>query len=251
MGSLNEAITLARRIGEGKTGTLNIGYGSLTLLHSLFRAAIKEYHENFPEVTLSLFEIATSAQPKALAERKIHAGFMHFGPQTEVLDKRNRQDVLAQEQTVLDWVLIQSGGLGVVMPIDHPLARRKSLALFELSNENYIVVPRSSSSPGYGPLFTLCQQAGFQPKIVQEVSSVASQLNLISVGMGIGLAVIGKNFSYPTSTAVVPLKAVDYETNFVFGWVQGQTDPALEQMINIVKALAKLQSGVPVQNSKS
>ena len=69
MKDLNEALLLAGLVGQGKTGTLNIGYGTLTLLHKLFRATIKRYCELYPDVTLSLFEMSTTDQPKALAEQ--------------------------------------------------------------------------------------------------------------------------------------------------------------------------------------
>jgi DNA-binding transcriptional LysR family regulator len=239
MNDLNEALTMTKRVGEGKVGNLNIGYGSLTLLHSLFRDAIKQFNQSYPEVTLSLLEMATSEQPKALAEGRIHAGFMHFGPRSAMLrKKRSDGGVLAQDETVMDWLHIQQGGLGVVVPREHRLASRKALTLGELAEERFVVVPRSSSSPGYGPLYILCQNAGFEPNIVQEVSSIASQLNLISVGIGIGLAVIGKNFTYPSNIAIIPLREVSYTTSFVFGWVKGQAHPALDRMIEIVRTLA-------------
>lgn len=241
MDDLGAALAMTKRVGEGKSGMLNIAYGSLTLLHTLFRAAVKKFHEDYPEVTLSLIEMATSEQPKALAEGKIHAGFMHFGPRPALLRKKRGDNATAQDQTVLDWCQIQTGALGAVVPRDHPLAGRKSVALAELAKEEFVVVPRSSSSPGYGPLYTLCQKAGFEPRIVQEVSSIASQLNLISVGMGIGLSSMGKNFVYPASLAVVPLEDINYATRFVFGWLKGPRDPALERMIDIVKTLAKEQ----------
>jgi len=241
MSDLGDALTLTKRVGQGKSGTLNIGYGSLTLLHSLFRAAVKQFHEMYPDVTLSLLEMPTSDQPRALAEGRIHGGFMHFGPKPAVLRKRRGSGPLPQDDTVLDWVKIQTGRLALVVPNDHPLARKKSVVLAELANEPFVVIPVSSSSPGYGPLYTLCQKAGFEPKIVQEVSSIASQLNLISVGMGIGLAITGKNFTYPSSLTVVPLDEVTYTTTFAFGWVKGECDPAMERMIEIVRNLANDQ----------
>lgn len=236
---LDEALSLARRVGQGKSGTLNIGYGSLTLLHSLFRAAIKRFSEEYPDVSLSLIEIPSSEQPKALAAGRLHGGFMHFGPGPGPLRKRRGESVIAQDQSVLDWVRIQSGTLGVAMPIDHRLAARKSVTLAELAPERFVVVPRSSSSPGYGPLYALCQKAGYEPRIVQEVRSIAAQINLVSVGMGVGLVVMGAGFEYPHSLAVVPLDEVSYATSFVFGWVRGERDPALDRMIEIVKALAR------------
>lgn len=238
MNDLGDALAMTKRVGQGKSGTLTIAYGSLTLLHSIFRASVKQFHEVYPDVTLSLLELPTSEHARALAEGRINAGFMHFGPKPAVLRKRRAGGVMPQEDTVLDWVKIQNGSLGLVVPHDHHLAKRKSVKLAELAPEAFVVVPVSASSPGYGPLYSLCQKAGFEPKIVQEVSSVSSQLNLISVGMGIGLAVTGKNFIYPSSLAVVPLDEVSYQTTFAFGWVKGACDPVLERMIDIVKEQA-------------
>jgi len=77
------------------------------------------------------------------------------------------------------------------------------------------------------------------PGIVQEVGTVASLLNLVSVGMGVGFTVIGKDFIYPKNLVVVPLRGVRYATSFVLGWVKGRTDPVQERLIEIVKELAK------------
>ena len=238
MVDLDDSFAAVKRVGDGKKGTLNIGYGSLTLLHSIFRETVKQFNQSYPEVALALIELPTSDQPKALAEGRIHAGFMHFGPRSALLRAKSREGVLAQDKTVLEWVRIQNGGLGVVVPNDHPFAKRQMLTLPELARERFIVVPRSSSSPGYGPLYALCQKAGFEPNIVQEVVTISSQLNLISVGMGIGLAVTGKNFTYPSGLTVVRLHEVNYTTSFVFGWVKGQTNPVLDRMTEIVKTLA-------------
>jgi DNA-binding transcriptional LysR family regulator len=239
MAQLNDALVLAKRVGEGKSGSLKIGYGSLTLLHPLFRAAIKKYREAYPDVSLSLYEVPTTFQPRALADGKIDAGFMHFGPGRSALRKPRGDDVNGQDTTVLDWFRIQTGKLGVAVANDHVLATRSSLTIADLAEEQFVVVPNSSSSPGYGPLFALCKKAGYEPKVVQEVSTVSGQLNLISVGMGVGLAVVGRDFNYPTNVSVVPLSDVKDTTSFVFAWVKGQMDPGLERMLEIVKALAK------------
>ena len=239
---LNAAFAVAKRVGQGQRGTLSIGYGSLTLLHPLFRAAVKQFRESYPDVTLSLVEAASGDQPKALAAGRIQAGFMHFGPRAAVLRKQRSGETLAQDQTVLDWFRIQNCGLGVALPSDHRLARRKSIGLAELASEQFIVVPGSSRSPAFGLPHDLCQKAGFEPQIVQEVSTVTSQLNLVSVGMGIALMPTGRHFLYPASVTVVPLEDVVYSTAFIFGWVKGKRTPTLDRMIEIVEALSNKQS---------
>ncbi|MCC7079817.1 MAG: LysR family transcriptional regulator [Burkholderiales bacterium] len=235
--NLNEALALAKRVGQGKTGSLNIGYGSQTLINSIFRAAVKQFRETYPDVTLSLLEMSSNEHPRALAEGRIHGGFMHFGPGRTIHNRRGDGEI-AQGETLLDWIRIQTGGLGVAVPNDHRVARMKAVTLADLAQERFVLVPRSSVSPGHGPLHALCQKAGFEPQIAQEVHTTTSQLNLVSVGMGVGLVVTGRNFTYPAGVSVIPLDDVKYTTTFVFAWVKGQKDPALERMIGIIEDLA-------------
>jgi DNA-binding transcriptional LysR family regulator len=209
-------------------------------MHPLFRAAVKQFRQSYPDVTLTLVEAASGDQPKALAAGRIQAGFMHFGPRAAVLRKRRSGE--AQDEAVLDWFRIQNFGLGVAVPSDHPLAQRKNVELAELAPEQFIVVPGASRSPAFGVVHALCQKAGFEPQIVQEVSTVTSQMNLVSVGMGIALVPTGRGFHYPSGVTVLPLEHVNYSTTFIFGWVKGKKTPALERMIDIVQALAQKQA---------
>ena len=140
MAELNDALATARHVGHGTTGRLSVGYGSLTLLHSLFRAAIKEFRDIYPDVSLSLVEMPTADQPKALAEGKIQAGFMHFGPDSALIHKKKGDLLRGQDAIVLDWFRIQHGGLGVVVPCEHRLEQRKSVSLAELAGERFVVV---------------------------------------------------------------------------------------------------------------
>jgi len=238
MGELSQAITLTRDVGAGRTGMLNIGYGSLTLLHPLFRAAVKAFNEQLPDVKLSLLEIPSSQQVKALVEGRIHAGFMHFSNLAGDHKKRKFKDETTDKDgTVLDNLKIQTEGLGLVVPKEHALGQRKSVSLSELVHERWVVIPHSTVSPGYGPLYTICQQAGFEPRIVQEVNSITTLLNLVSVGVGIGLVVTGKGFSFPSNLSVLQIEDVSFPSTFALCWIHGRMEPTLARFIDVVRAL--------------
>lgn len=237
MKDLDVALAMVKRVGNGNSGSLKIGYGSLTLLNSLFRDSIKLFRETYPDVHLTLIEMSTTDQRRALADGRIDAGFMHFGPSRVLSRKKPSISVAAQDETVLDWFKIQTGTMGVAMANDHPLAQKKSVTLTNLASERFVVVPNSSASPGFGPLYTLCQKAGFEPTVFQEVQTISTQLNLISVGMGVGLVVTGKGFAYPSSLSVIPLADVEYPTTFILGWVKGKKQPTLDRMLEVIKLL--------------
>lgn len=240
MHTLTDAFAAAKKISEGKSGNLSVGYGTLTLHNRLFRASIKRFKETHPDVDLKLVEISTQDQPKALAEGKIHAGFMHFGGVPSAAKRKPRKALVpVEDESVLEWHTIETGSLGVVMDEGHPLAKRPHLLLRELAQEKFIVVPHSSATPGYGMLYSVCREAGFEPTVIQEVHSISSMLNLISVGMGIGLCVIGGHLSYPTQLRVVPLRQLNYATSFALGWLKGRRDPLVDALLESVKASAK------------
>ncbi|CAN7346300.1 LysR family substrate-binding domain-containing protein [Variovorax sp. LjRoot178] len=236
MHMLTDAFSAAKKISEGKAGSLSIGYGTLTLHNELFRASIKKFKDAYPDVSLTLAELPSQEQPKALAEGRIQVGFMHFG--TKASGPRHKALLPTQDETVLDWHVIGTGKLGVVMERGHALAREKALGLEDLADERFIVVPNSLASPGYGMLYSLCQNAGFEPQVVQEVATISSMLNLVSVDMGVGLCVIGKHFAYPPQVRVVPLLRVDYSTRFAIGWLKGRHDPLVDALLDVVKAIA-------------
>ena len=232
--TLTDSIAAAKKVSQGKSGTLIVGYGTLTLSNTVFRDSIKRFREDNPDVSLRLVNLPTHLQPQALAEGRIHAGFMHFG-----LPQGERGAVLPKlDELNLAYHPIESGGLGVIMDASHPLARRTHLTLGQLAGERFVVVTTAGASPGYGMLFSLCQQAGFEPDVVQEADSISTMLNLVSVNMGVGLIVIGRNFRYPPPLHVVPLRSVGYSTRFSLGWLKGRSDPLIDALLRAVKDTA-------------
>lgn len=245
LAELNQVVELTKRVGAGKAGVLNVGYGTLSLRHPIFRAAIKQFHNEYPDVTLSLFEMPSSEQLAALRAGTLHAGFVYSSASEAGAGERKSRNArrVNDESAEFGRLPIQKGNIGVALPIDHPLGNRRSLTLAELAQEDWIVVPVSSVSPGYGRLASLCLEAGFEARVVQEVTNIATQLNLISVGMGIGIVVMLPTLSYPRNVKVVPLRNVNYAVRFQLVWTQKQrVEPVLDQFIHTVEQLAAVSA---------
>lgn len=246
LNDLTQAVELTKRVGAGKSGVLNIGYGSLSLLHPIFRAAIKQVHTEYPDITLSLFEIPSPEQLAALRAGRLHAGFTHSAAPEAARaattgGKRLPRKLRSERDANAEFAQlpIESGKLAVALPLGHPLTRRQQLRLSDLANEDFIDVPLSSVSPRYGRLAAACASAGFEPRVVQEVTNVVTQLNLVSVGMGVGIVMALPGLTYPGNIHVTPLRGIPYSTLFQVLWRKQQhMEPVLEQFINIVRKLA-------------
>lgn len=232
---LGQAVELTRRIGHGKEGPLSVGYGTLSLLHPQFRAAVKKLRNDFPAIELALTELPSSLQLQAVRAGKLDAGFIisaqpSFGHGLNPPEQPGLGD--------MNSVVIQTAGLAVAMPHDHPLAGRRELELPDLANQPFIAVKRSvvdiltvqsSRRPDYR----------FEPRLVQDVANIATQLNLISVGLGIGLVLGSPHLNYPDGIKVVPLTDVDYSSTFMLVWKRGEIEPILQNFIQIVREIVR------------
>jgi len=244
MSDLTHALELAKQVGDGKVGKLNIGYGSQTLFHPIFRAVIKRLHDLAPGIVLSLVEVPTSKQRAALTDGKIHAGFVHIAEPLSAgrgSSLHHRRKRLHAEDS-LDFLPIQRGRLGLAVSSNHSLSGRASISLAELAGERFVVVPGASVSPSDGPVLSLCQRAGLAPKVVQEVTSVAAQLNLVSVGAGVAFAIAGGDFRYPQGVTVIPLTHVEFSSMFALTWARDRIDPAVVRLIATVTELVNRSS---------
>lgn len=225
MQDVDTAVTTTRRVGQGKLGLLTVGYGSLGLRHPLFREAVKQMGARYPQTDLVLQEMVSSQQIEAVRAGKLDAGFVYLGREgTEVARTLPGRESVNDLQSVM----IEMGGLGVAVPRDHPLADAKGLDLSQLTQEGFILVGTSIVNPYFN----------FVPNVVQEVSNIATQINLISVGMGVGLVVTSPNLRYGDDIRVIPLRGVPVVSEFRLVWRPGDAEPIQMNFVEIVQNLA-------------
>jgi DNA-binding transcriptional LysR family regulator len=153
------------------TGTLVIGF--LSGLHLNYLApVVTAFKKAQPQVTLDFFHGVNAQQLKALREGRLDVGFIMLPAQLE-----------GYSQEVVWRVPFK-----VVLPKKHPLAGQRSFELGDLRNEDFVFCTRESRPQFYDEFFRQCVNAGFRPRVVQEVGGYpTNMLGLISVGSGVGV----------------------------------------------------------------
>lgn len=223
---VSTAVKSTKRVGQGKLGILTVGYGSLGLRQPLFREAVKKMGSEYPDTDLVLRELVSRVQIEDVRSGKLDAGFVYVAHnEAEQAISVPGQDSLRDLQSLV----IETGTLAVALPNDHPMASATSLNLNELSDEGFIVVGSSIVNPYFA----------FVPKVIQEVGNISTQINLISVGMGVGLVVNSPNLQYPPDICVVPLRDLSHMSEFRLIWRREATEPILQNFIDIVAGLAQ------------
>ncbi|NEQ45995.1 MAG: LysR family transcriptional regulator [Leptolyngbya sp. SIOISBB] len=161
------AIATVQRAAQGKLGKLAIGYTG-PALYTVLPEIVRRFRDRYPDVQLNLHELCTPDQEAALLAGELHIGFLH----PPLAAPWQQREVLSEPMVV-------------ALPDSHPLASQPELSIQDLSQESFILFPQTVGPKLYGEIMTLCAQAGFSPKVVQEATPQPTMIGLVAAGIGI------------------------------------------------------------------
>lgn len=146
----SEIDEMCREISDMKNGTA--GNLSMAIVWSSSNPnwltdAITRFIDNFPGVHLRYYKTEDSTLISKLLSREIDIAFSSS----------------PQESPHINWTPLFSEKIGIVVSGNHPLAKRTTLRLEELRNENFVVVDINSDA--YQLTMELCEKANFVPNI--------------------------------------------------------------------------------------
>lgn len=163
--------------------------------------------------------MSTEAQIKALLNEEIDVAFVH-GPV-------NIAELIS--------INLFSELLVVALPPNHYLASQKQIELRSLALEAFVLCPKQVKPELYTQILNLCQQAGFQPKIVQEASPPEVLIGLVESGMGISLVAAGAENRHKTQVIYRPLAEPVPSLEIAITWRKEKNSLVLDQFLDIVK----------------
>ncbi|MDR3670915.1 MAG: LysR substrate-binding domain-containing protein [Holophaga sp.] len=165
------AVARVQRLGRGEAGRLAIAMISSVAYQDTLPRILRAYRARFPAVSITLQEMNAEEQLAALREDRIQVGFLR----TPIADSGMAVTSFFRDQLV------------AVLPAEHPLAARKRIPLKALSNDLFIVVPRSQALGGLDLVLQSCFQAGFTPRVAQEARELQSLIGFVAAGFGVSL----------------------------------------------------------------
>jgi DNA-binding transcriptional LysR family regulator len=159
----------AQRAVRGEAGRVVIGFQSTAGL-AIVPRLLKRLQQKYPEIEVSLREMGTDAQRKALRQNEIDAGIMYT-----LSDNEFARHNLTPEPLI------------IALPESHPLANRESIALKEVSEEAFILPAREVAGALYHAVLAECAESGFEPRCVREIATAPAALGLVSSGFGVSV----------------------------------------------------------------
>jgi DNA-binding transcriptional LysR family regulator len=116
----------------------------------------------------------------------------------------------------------------------HPLADQEVISLGELRDELLIIPATYIAATLSHAMLTLCKEAGFEPRHVQEVTTWPSALGLVAFGYGVLL--IPATVSILARPGVVMRKLADAhsEIGLLLLWKRGDVSPVVENFLALI-----------------
>ncbi|MED4917752.1 LysR family transcriptional regulator [Geobacillus thermodenitrificans] len=162
---LDDAIAEVKEIETGATGTLAVG--CVKSCFSYLAQTIRQFHEQFPNVTFHLREGDTFSICQLLQERHIDIGIVR----------------LPIDSSHYDIIPLPSDRYVAVLP-EHWALSRSSLSMRDFAEWPLLLLHRVHGAGQYERVVEECRRHGFEPNVLCECPDATILLSLVAQGMG-------------------------------------------------------------------
>ncbi|TQR19700.1 LysR family transcriptional regulator [Psychrobacillus vulpis] len=171
-------------------GTIKIGFPT-SLAGHLLPTVISAFKKEYPNVAFHLRQGSYNYLIEAVKYRELNLAFL--GP-------------LPPKDGSIDTTILFTENFSVLLPYNHPLAKREKLPLIDLRNEDFVLFPE-----GYilnKIAVESCNSVGFTPKISSEGEDMDAIKGLVAAGIGVSLLPESTFYdSTPRFTVKIPIES--------------------------------------------
>lgn len=168
LGATAHAEQLVRKAEHGLVGTLRVGVIT-PATGPLLAKVLRNFHQKYPGVQLSLSALTTTEQLKRLRAGELDAGLL-------------RPPVASPE---LDTRFVEQAPQVLAAPAGHRLAKKRKLEWKDFDGEGLVMIHPDQQHSFYDPFIAACLKAGAKTHVAQYAQDVQIKIWLISAGFGV------------------------------------------------------------------
>jgi len=225
MGALQERMA---RIAAGREGVLDVAFTSSAAAHAFTPRLLRECRQRFAGIELRLSEHNAEDILDALVAGRLHAGLLR---------------VPVNHPPGIDMLTLLTEPAMLALPWGHPLVpdgRPRPLAPQALRDDGFILVRRPGAPGLYANWLRLCEQAGFQPRIVAEVDRMMTNLNLVAAGAGVSVVPASMSGAHPEAIVYCPIAGGQaLSAPLTLAWRRSDAEGPLAHLIAMARELAQ------------
>lgn len=215
----DNAVRAARNSGNADRGVVRVGFAgalSTATVASLARAV----REVYPDIELRITASHSSSGIMDLLQAdNLDVGFTAMQRSVPGVSTR----------------LLSSQRLRVVVASDHPLATKETVRLAEFSEAPFILTDLASGLQLRDQAIEACLDAGFRPRVVQEVPDTLTVMALVAAGSGVTVLPFRFAQEAPGALAFLDLTDVERYLHTVVAWRSSQGFGALSRVLEVIE----------------
>jgi DNA-binding transcriptional LysR family regulator len=225
LAQLEQAITVTQQIGRGEVGRLEIGFVD-SAIYTVLPEILRSFRKQFPAVELRLYELTTAQQIQALYDKQIDIGIV--------------RSAISEPGLSVECLLPES--LVLALPENHRLSAQTQVSLSALADESFILFPAKMGPVFYEQIMTMCQQAGFRPKVAQEAVQMQTIIGLVAAGLGIAIVPASLQNFHRGGVIYRPLKEEIPNTGLYLTWRQHDSSPVVRSFLGLARRTTQGES---------
>lgn len=225
LAQVERATDVAQRAGLGEIGALKVGFTASAPFTSIIPRSLLAFRRAYPDVRLELQEMNSRGVVEALGNDQVEVGVIR---------------PIALPGSIVALPLF-SEPLVAVLNAGHPLGGKPNvpLALSALAEDAFVFFPRGFGTGLYDQLMTLAGQAGFSPKISQEVGDSLTIIGLVAAGLGVSVLPASYRCVAIDNVVYRPLLDHGAETSVLLVRRSGEPSPVVRAFVEIVSEEAR------------
>jgi DNA-binding transcriptional LysR family regulator len=208
----------AKAVATGRRGRLNVGVTSSFFYRELPKI-LAAFDEAMPNIEVILHEAGSAEQVEALLHGELHVGFINA----------------ATAPPQLKSIPLRADKLAVCLPESHALARRKSLRIADLENENFVMFDREVAPANYDNVIAAFSRASVHPRTRHAARTWLSIVAMIANGFNIGLVPESIARCGMRGVCFVPLMDVGAVSPALVAWNPSYGSPGLDTFIECAR----------------
>lgn len=217
---LNHLTNVERQLkllGEGNRGELRIGFLGSAMQEVVPNLLLK-IRDTYPGVKTSLEELSNTAQVDAVLNDGLDIGFVR----------------LARVPNTLEMKQIYKDTFSLVLPERYPILTREFEGMHQFADDDFILFSQDYSPLYYDTIMSICQDAGFKPKISHKSVHAHTIFKLVENHLGIAIVPTALQNGFQMRVKFIELKNIPQRAELSVIWKKEQTNPVLKNCLDLL-----------------
>ncbi|GAA1897516.1 LysR substrate-binding domain-containing protein [Williamsia serinedens] len=217
IGGLERGVEGVRRIADGRTGLVRIGFTGTAAFDQL-PAIARAAGTRLPTLSLEIHgDLLTPAQVEALRSGDLDVAVL-------------RPPVAGDD---IETRILKTESLVLALPADHRLAGEPALSVADLAHDDFVLYSDAHSAVN-DAVVRSCRAAGFAPRRAHEAPGTAVLLALVAAGLGV--AIVPESVRRLTLDGVVLRDLDGAETiDLAVAWSRDRRSAQVESLLAVLR----------------